>query len=307
MPRRGAAERLLDLAGRPLDSDESSPRVWTVAVSPGYFEALGVGVTRGRSFSEGDGTPGLSSAIVNERFAGMFLEDANPIGQQFSLRVPNAAESAPEGITIVGVAPDIRQRAPAPADPLVYLPFRSSSPATAALIVRTTADARVTEAVLRGELLALDAGLPLYRLATMAAVIDEAEWGARMSVVLVHILTLLALGLSGVGLYAVTAYAVGQRTQEIGLRVALGASSQQVRRLIFGRALAQMALGLGLGILGALGWDRAFADGRPDVSVSDPASLVMVAAVLVAVMCLACFVPARRATRLDPIVALRHE
>ncbi|MCA1584216.1 MAG: ABC transporter permease, partial [Acidobacteria bacterium] len=180
-------------------------------------------------------------------------------------------------------------------------------PATAALIVRTTADARVTEAVLRGELLALDAGLPLYRLATMAAVIDEAEWGVRMSVVLVHILTLLALGLSGVGLYAVTAYAVGQRTQEIGLRVALSARSQQVRRLIFGRALAQMALGLGLGILGALGWDRAFADGQPDVSVSDPASLVMVAAVLVAVMCVACFVPARRATRLDPIVALRHE
>jgi putative ABC transport system permease protein len=156
--------------------------------------------------------------------------------------------------------------------------------------------------------LGLDPDLPLYRTMTLAQVVDEALWNQRVSSRLVYFLTAIALGLSTVGLYAVTSHAVGQRTREIGLRMALGARPRHVRRLVIRRAAVQLALGLTAGILCNLAWDRMFSVGdRALLSPMDPLPLMMVSAVVVLVAGVACLMPVRRAVRMDPVAALRQE
>ena len=155
--------------------------------------------------------------------------------------------------------------------------------------------------------MAVDADLPLYRLMTMSQVIEEAQWNGRVSHRLITALTIIALGLAVIGLYAVTAHAVGLRTQEIGVRMALGAQARDVRMLVLGRAAFQVAIGLVLGVVGAMLWSRTFSSGRVDLSFTSPRVLAPVIALLAIVTVAACLVPVRRATRLDPVAALRQE
>ncbi|MBI3261622.1 MAG: FtsX-like permease family protein [Acidobacteria bacterium] len=173
--------------------------------------------------------------------------------------------------------------------------------------MRSRIESGVLASLLRDEVLALDANLPLYRVQTMARVMDDAQWNGRVSSMLLSVLTCIALGLSTIGLYAVTAHGVSRRTREIGLRMALGAQPHQVRRLVLRRAMAQLALGFVAGVVCTVGWDRMFSSGRAEVRMTDPPSLAIVAAVLIVVATLACLVPIRRATRVDPVAAIRHE
>jgi putative ABC transport system permease protein len=162
-------------------------------------------------------------------------------------------------------------------------------------------------AALRREAMAVDPDLPLYRVMTMSQVIQEAQWNGRVSHRLITALTIIALGLAVIGLYAVTAHAVGLRTHEIGVRVTLGARPGQVRTLILRRAIIQVALGLVFGIAGTIAWGAVFSTGRVDLSFAAPGILGPVAALLVVVTSVACLVPACRATRLNPVAALRQE
>ena len=314
LPLRRATERRVEVAGRVRANAEATPKVWTVGVGPGYFETLGLAVQRGRAFTRDDGLPGKRHAIVNERFAEMFLENEDPIGQRIAVYSSTApAESSPAWFRIVGVAPAIRQRPRPDPDPLIYLPFRAAPPATGFILVRSQTEAEAAASVLRDELLALDANVPLYRVATMAQVIDEAEWNGRVSSALVYVITGVAFGLSMIGLYAVTAHSVAQRTQEIGVRMAIGAQPAKVRRLILARAMMQLAVGMLAGMFCVIAWEKVFAPsadslpGPADPRLTDPQVMVMVAVVLVVVAVAACLIPARRATRLDPVAALRHE
>ena len=307
LPLQGATEARLELQGVAQGGGASQRAVWTVAVGPRYFETLDMTISRGRRFTDEDGTPGQPNAIVNERFARLFFEGQNPIGQRIAIRPQDAGVSTPSQLTIVGVAPDIRQRPLPDPDPIVYLPYRASPQAAAVVLVRGRIEPKPLATLVRSEVAALDANVPLFRMRTLSQAVRDAEWNGRLSHMLILVLTAIAVGLSTVGLYAVTAHMVSQRTHEIGVRMALGARPGQVVRIIARRVVLQLAIGFALGTLFTILWDSTFSSGRPALRAADPRTLIVVAGMLAAVACIACFVPARRAMRLDPVAAIRHE
>jgi putative ABC transport system permease protein len=306
LPLSGAVERRLEMEGERRAPRETGPSVWTAAIDVDYFQTLGLPMTRGREFDLGDGAPGQQTAVVNQRFAEMFFAHADPIGRRVGLSAVTEPQKEVMWLTIVGISPTVRQRGGAP-DPLVYLPLRAVAPPTVSLLIRATGDLAHVTPLLREEMRVLDPALPLYRVLTMPQVVDQQAWVRRMSSGILRFLTLVALGLAVVGLYAVMSHAVAQRTQELGLRMALGAQPRQLGRLILVRALGHVAAGLVAGIVCTLAWDAAFFSGRVDARFADPNVLVPVALLLTLVTILACAVPVRRATRLNPVVALRQE
>ncbi len=307
LPLFGAEEGRLDVEGRPRGDTESGPAVRTVPVGPRYFETLGLTLIRGRDFTEADGGPGQAHVIVNERLVQQFFSETDPIGQRIAVGPTEGSADPQAWLTIVGVAPSIRQRpAPTP-DPLVYLPIRATPPATAILMVRSPMEAAALVPLLRDEVAALDRNLPLYRTRTMAQVVNDAQWNGRLSTRLFFFLTFIAVALSTVGLYAVTAHSVSQRTREIGVRMAFGAQPRHVMRLIARRVALQLAVGFLTGIVLTKLWESTFPSGRADVTATDPQSLLAVAALVTIVALVACVVPARRAMRLDPVAAIKRE
>lgn len=298
-PLTGAAEtQLRNPKGEPLGTAR------TVTAGPHYFEALALPVIRGRGFADRDSEPGSHHAIVNERFAHRFAGGRDPIGQQIVLA---SADGAVDAVTIVGLAPDVRQRPIPEPDPIVYLPYRGTGSASLVLVVRGVVDVPALVAGLRREVLALDPLLPIDRIQTMAEVVRAAQWNQRVSHRLLLLLTFIAVALSVIGLYAVTAHGVAQRTQEIGVRMALGARPRQVVLLVARRVLFQVALGFAGGIVCTLAWARTFDAGRADLSIMDPGALAAIAMTLAAAALVAGSVPAWRAIRLDPVTAIRGD
>ena len=308
LPVSGAAEQRLDVDGRERGSGETGPTVWTIAVAPRYFETLGLPMERGRELSHQDGPTGQNNVVVNRRFAELHLGSGDPLGRVIRLTPASGAAPASTApwLSIVGVAPDVRQRQGPIADPVVYTSLSATAPPIAALLARTTGERTAVVTRLREQMLALDPNLPLYRTRTMPEVITDAEWNLRVSSRLVTLLTIIAFTLSVVGLYAVTAHAVGQQTQEIGLRIALGARPHQVRSLIVKRAALQVVLGLTFGVACTMVWNAVF-ETSFNLQLASPSVLGSVAALLAVVTAVACIIPVRRATRLDPVVALRQD
>jgi putative ABC transport system permease protein len=306
LPATGAEEQFVDVEAQPQPAPDSRRSAWTVAVSPGYFATFGVTLERGRDFAEDDGLPGQASVIVNHRFAELFFSDGDPLGQRIALSPKPNAAAAPTSWTIVGVAPSIRQRPVSEPDPVVYLPFRSTATGNATLLVRSAGDTGNVTSFLRNEMARLDPNLPLYRVRTMAQVIRDLRWNGRLSNALFLALTCIAVSLATVGLYAVASYGVSQETREIGLRMALGARPRQVGLLVIKRIAVQLAAGFGGGIVCTKLWVSMFRTDRPTISAADPGSLIIVAIVLTVLAAIACYVPVRRATRLDPVAAIRE-
>jgi putative ABC transport system permease protein len=307
LPMNGGGARDVAIEGDRYAEDEKGPSAWTVAVSPGFFDTLTLAPSRGRDLTNRDGAGGETNVVVNERFAERFLAGREPIGTRIALRIPGAAAPAPDWRTIVGVTPTIRREAGVSTDPMVYEPIRQSAPAVISLLVRSGTDMAALTASVREAVLGLDANLPVFRAMTLRQSVREASWGLRVSTALVMLLTILAVVLSTVGLYAITAQAVSQRTPEIGLRMALGARGGHVSRLVLRPAAVQLALGFAAGVAGTFFWDRTFVPAEVATRLVDPATLATVGAALAIVMALACVVPARRAARLDPVAALREQ
>ncbi len=301
--------RLLAIEGRTLPG-EKPPNVTTVTAGPHYFETIGLRLQRGRALADADGVS-QQSAVINRRLADMYFQGQDPIGQRIKLteEFPTGPQSG--WFTIVGVSPTVRQSSmqQLDPDPVVYIPHLElpGLARTAFLIVRTRGDAGKATALVRDELRALDPDMPLYNIRTMEEQLALQRWPYRVFGAMFATFALIALLLSAVGLYAVTAYSVTQRTQEIGVRMALGAGPKAIRWLILRRALVQLSIGLTLGLAGAFGVGRLLRSMIVQISTADPATLTTIVAVLVAVAIAACVWPARRATRLDPVVALRYE
>jgi predicted permease len=311
-PVAGGATRQLVVEGREPAAGEQPQTVTQVMIGPRYFETVGVKLARGRTFDEVDGTAGHDSAIVNQRFVAMHFPGEDPIGRRIRLTseaAPGAPPQPPTVATIVGISPTVRQRSMQEVlpDPVVYLPLRSQASPFSVLMVRTTGDPAALTPVVREEVRAIDPDLPLFGIATLDQMLAQGQWPFKVFGTMFGILALIALLLSAVGLYAVTAYSVSQRTQEIGVRMALGAQAPQVWWLILRGALWQLAIGLTAGLAGAFGVGRLLESILVKTGSRDELTLLAIAAVLTVVSLAACFWPARRATRLDPLKALRYE
>jgi putative ABC transport system permease protein len=308
VPFGGGPSLRLMIDGRQATDEQPSP-ITRVAVGSRYFETLGLTLTRGRAFNDTDGSAGHEVAIVNQRLVSIHFGGEEPIGRRIRLVSDPPTDSEPPWITIVGVAPTIRQRnirEPDP-DPVVYLPYRFASAPAMTLIVRTLGEPSAVTSTLREEVRTLDPDLPLFGIATLNQTLAQTRWFYRVFGTLFATFAIVALLLSAVGLHAMTAYAVTQRTQEIGVRMALGAKAQQVWWLFVRRSFVQLAIGLTLGMVAALGVGRLLRSLLAQTSPNDPLTLVVVAAVFVIVSLAACVRPARRATAVDPISALRCE
>jgi predicted lysophospholipase L1 biosynthesis ABC-type transport system permease subunit len=252
--------------------------------------------------------------VVNQRFAGQFFPGEDPIGRRirFPPRSPAPGSPAPPPAvwrTIVGVSPTIRHNSPQDAEPaaVAYVPIRQEPLSGAALLVRSRLDPGVIMNAVRREVQAIDEDQPVFTVLTLNQMLMQQQWPFRVFGTLFAILAAIALVFSAVGLYAVMAYAVTQRTQEIGIRMALGAGGRQVSWLILRRGMAQLAVGLVLGLAGAWGASRALRPLLVQVTPTDPTTFATITILLSVVALAACVIPARRATRLDPLAALRVE
>ena len=318
IPLQGGFLRRMVIDGKPLDQGQQAPNVTMLTVDPRYFTTLGLPVERGRDFTDEDGMTGRESAIINQRFAQLHFPNEDPIGRRITLSIDLQGGAPPQGgiplsltATVVGIVPNVRQRdfqLPDP-DPVAYLPFRTDPRGFMNLIARTSGDPNQITPILREEVRAIDPDLPLFGIRTMDAQLAQARWPFRIFGTMFAIFALIALTLSAVGLYAVTAYAVSQRTQEIGIRMALGAQGNEVAWLFLRRSFVQLAIGLTLGVAGAFGVGTLFSQTQLLVQnrAGDPITIGGITLLLAAVAAIACFVPAKRSTKLDPLVALRRD
>jgi hypothetical protein len=258
LPLGGGREREIALPAQA--GTAPSLRALTVGIGPDYFRTFQLAMRRGREFVVQDGTAGQEHVIVNERAARLYFGEQDPVGQRIAFRSPEPAGSPLGWLTIVGVAPDVRQR-PRPGlevEPIVYVPYRTAASDTAVLLLRSEADADMLAPVIRQELFSLDSNVPLYRVRTMAGVIHDGGWNGRVSNLLINVLAFIAVTLATVGLYAVTAHGVHQRTPELGLRIALGARLSHITRLILGRVMMQVGVGFLVGVVCTVIWARLF-------------------------------------------------
>ena len=317
VPPFGSGSRQYELEGGPVRGPEQeAPRISTVTISPEFFDTVGVQLRRGRAFNQNDGNAGAESVIINERFAAEVFKNEDPIGRRLRFVQPppqNVAEKPaqppPVWRTIVGISPTIRHANSQDAEPtnVVYLPARQEPPGFTNILVRTSLPPGSVMSAVREQMRSVDPDQPVQNVQTMAQLLDRQMWPYRVFGSLFAIFATIALIMSAVGLYAVMAYSVTQRKTEIGVRMALGANGGDVRWLILRRGLWQMGLGLAIGLAGAFGLSRVLRTLMVQVTPTDPLTFIVITVLLTGVALAACLVPAARASRVDPLVALRAE
>jgi putative ABC transport system permease protein len=303
----GTNNTQLALAGKSYGEDRDYPRAFGGAVTPGYFAALGVRVTDGRAFQEADVAGSLPVAVVNQSFARKFFPDGSALGGRFRI---GASQSTAPWLTVVGVVPDLWMQGMqnAEASPAgYYVPVAQSDAHFMSILARGPADPMSLTAAVRKAVEAVNADTPIYFTDTVAGRIAESTWIYNVFGVLFVVFGIVALFLASVGLYAVMAFTVSRRTPEVGIRMALGAASGQVLNLVLRQGLVQIAVGVSLGLGLAILVARALRIVLFQVSAVDPFTFVVVPLVLAATGVVASLVPALRATRVDPMVALRSE
>ena len=305
-PLGGGSRRTLEIDGRPTPAATEPPEVSVVNVGDDYLASLGLDTLLGRSLTRRDGLDGSEAVVVNARFVARFLEGEKVLGHRIRMDVGEEDTPGP-WMTIVGVGPTIRQTSleePEP-DPVVYRRHRLDPGAFLAIQVDTPGDPMALLPQVREAVRAVDPDLPVFEAHTFSEQMAEARWPFAVFGSMFAIFAVVALVLSAVGIYAVTAYSITQRTQEIGVRMALGARPGQVVWMVMRRGLNQLAIGLAIGLFGAAGVGQIMAGLLVQVSPTDPVTLGMILLVLASVTVLACLGPARRAALLDPAVALR--
>jgi predicted permease len=317
VPPFGAPRRSFEIEGGPVRAaEEAPPEMTVVSVSPGFFGVVDASILRGRGFHETDGTPGAETAIINERMAAQFFQGQDPIGRRFRFvpRGPSPGGPSPQPApepwrTIVGISPTLRHNPPQDAEPaaVVYVPYRQELDRGVMLLVRSRLDSGVIMNAVRREVQAVDPDQPVFTVQTLDQMLAQSMWPYRVFGSLFALFAFIGLVLSAVGLYAVMAYSVTQRTPEIGVRMALGAEGRQVSWLFLKRGLLQLGIGVALGLAGAFGVSRVLRTLLVQITPTDPLTFVAISGLLVIVGVLACLVPARRATLVDPLVALRVE
>ncbi|HEY6400031.1 MAG TPA: FtsX-like permease family protein, partial [Blastocatellia bacterium] len=304
LPLRGEGEALgFIIEGRPAATQDHPSAAWR-AVTVDYFRAMGMRVVRGRAFTEQDKPGAPEPALINETLARRFWPGEDPIGKRLQVYDGDLLPWR----EVVGVVNDIKQSGlHSPAMPEIYVPFLQRPWAMMTLVAHTTGAPEQLGAAMRAAVQSVDKEQPVYRVRTMSQYFSDAVAAPRATMFLLGAFAVAALLLAAVGIYGVTGYAVTERTREIGVRLALGAQRGEVQWMVIrqGMKLTLLGVGIGLGSSFALTpWMETLLFG---VLPTDPLTFTVIAAVLALVALLACWIPARRATKVDPLIALRHE
>jgi predicted permease len=292
-----------------------TPRAGYQGVTPDYFRTMGIAVLQGRAFTEYDALEAPSVAIINETFAKRYFPNENPIGKRLALEgftprrpvgpLPWAASPWSE---IVGVVADTKRLSlSADTVPEVYMSYWQWPMQTPELLVRTNEATAIATAAIRNEIKALNKNIPAPTIETMDAVLADVVARPRFQTMLLTLFGIVALLLAAVGIYSVMGYSVVQRTNEIGIRMTLGAQAHDVLRLIIRQGMKLVVIGVALGTAASLGLTRVLTTLLFGVSATDPLTFMVIALLLAGMALLACYIPARRAMKVDPMVALRCE
>jgi len=288
------------IEGRPPVPQDKQPLADYRPATPGYFNTMGIALRQGRLFDQHDDLDAKRVVLVNEAMVRKHFPHENPLGQRIVMGKP---------MEIVGVVADAKLYGlDAPVEPAVYVPHaQHSGDSSMAVVVRTEGDPTVVAAAVRREILKLDPEQPISNVRSMEQVLSDSLMLRRVAMLLLTVFASLALTLATVGIYGLTAYSVSRRTHEIGLRVALGASQSQILRMVVGRGLVTSLIGAAIGVAAAFELTRGLSGMLYGVTATDPLVFAGVPLLLIAVSVLASYVPARKATRIDPLVALRYE
>ncbi|HUE85198.1 MAG TPA: ABC transporter permease [Vicinamibacterales bacterium] len=299
--------RELQIAGQPNLADRR-PTVQTVGAGDHYFETLGIRMLRGRQLRPDDGAPGREAVVINERFAEIHFPNVDPIGRRIRLTEPRSdAAATGHWFTIVGVSPSIRQRTMSGVAPLAYLPLDVHLGPTLGVIARGGGDLPRATTALREQVRVVDPDVAAYGIMALRRLSELSRWPARMVSFVLALFAVIASLLSMAGLYGLTAYGVAQRTSEIGLRIALGASRAQIAWRFLRTTLVHVTVGLVIGLAGVLAAGQLLRGLLVEIGGADPMVLAGIVVAVVSIAASACAVPTRRAVRLDPVAALRHE
>jgi putative ABC transport system permease protein len=287
------------IQGRPPVPQDQQPQADYRMATPGYFNTMGIALRQGRLFDQHDDLDAKRVVLVNEALVRKHFAHENPLGQHIVMGKP---------IEIVGVVADAKLYGlDAPVEPAVYVPHMQHPGESMGVVVRTAGDPSAMASAVRREILKLDTGQPISDVRTMETVLSDSLMLRRAAMLMLTVFALLALTLATVGIYGLTAYSVSRRTHEIGLRVALGASRPQILRLVVGRELVTSIIGAAIGVAAAFMLTRGLSGMLYGVTATDPLVFAGVPLLLIAISAVASYVPARKATTIDPLVALRYE
>jgi putative ABC transport system permease protein len=310
IPLTGAHGRTdITIEGMALPKPGSFPHPDVHTVSPDYVRALGMVLQRGRTFTDADNETAPLVALVNDKLARQFWPNDDPIGKRFMWgRFDPASQDARKWVTVVGVVDDTKMYGLAnPSRLEVYDPLRQTANNDMELVVKSRIDPSALTSEIRSVVAAVDKDQPIFAIATMNKIVSDDVAAPRLTLVLLGLFSALAVILAAIGIYGVISYSVAQRTHEIGVRMTLGAQPRDVLRMVLGQGGKIALAGIGIGIVAALGLTRLMSGLLFSVSAGDPATFVAVAGLLGLVALFACYIPARRAMRVDPMVALRYE
>jgi putative ABC transport system permease protein len=293
--------------GQPLERGTNLPIAMVASIGPRYFETIGTPLLQGREFTYQDRHDTESVVIVNETFVRRLIPDAASVESALGRRFSFGGNQGPF-VRIVGVARDGKYfNIYEEPRSFVWSPLGQSYNSSASLVVRTTGDSQAALTGVREAVRALDLNLPLYDVKTLTEHMRLALFPGRIAATLLSAFGLVALTLAAIGIYGVTSYSVAQRTREIGIRMALGARLADVLRLVLAHGLKLMAIGVGVGLIGAYLLTRALTSLLNGISPTDPFTFIFVSLLLIGVAVVATYIPARRATKVDPLVALKYE
>jgi putative ABC transport system permease protein len=290
------------IEGQPAASSSNLPLVIPISAGLDYFKTMDIPL-RGRDFTEHDDKTESRVAIVNETFARKFWHGEDAIGKRFNFNGPSDPYWEVIGVVADGKYNSLGEEQ----KPAIYRSMLRSYNSTVVLVARVEGDPQGAVARLRGVVQSLDPSMPIFDAKTLTEHMQIPLFPARMAAIVLGSFGVLALVLAGIGIYGVMSYVVAGRTREIGLRMALGADRRSVLRLIVGQGMTLAVIGLGVGLLVAAAFTRLLSSQLYGVSPADPVTFAGVAALLAVVAFLACYIPARRATKVDPMIALRYE
>jgi len=303
LPLQGNSGTSIEIEGRPVTDATPRLRANYRSVTPDYFRAMGTPLLAGRTFTDEEAWRKPAAVIINQTLARRLWPNENPLGKRIKDGAPNS-----DWVEIIGVAADTKENElTAEVRDAIYLPYVVSAAPAMTLALRTGVDPLSLVSAATAEIRRVDAEQAVSAINTLDGLLGEATAQPRFNAALLALFALLALVLAVVGIYGVIAYAVEQRTQEIGVRMALGAQARDVLRLILAQGLKLTLVGAGIGLLAAFALTRWMKTLLFGVSATDPLTFAFVALLLSFVALLACWLPARRATKVDPLVALRHD